>query len=130
MYIVHNKNALIITGKCYRKRIFNMDTVSLLLALFTKRVCNVMHVTISKEAITFSRVLWRSVLTLPGKYEKNLLIWEASAGNISVLSPALMQRVSICAPDLSGRTVSRRQIPCWYYGFTSRRGHGYFVFWD
>jgi len=29
-----------------------------------------MHVTISKEAIKFSRVIWRSVLTLPGKHKK------------------------------------------------------------
>jgi hypothetical protein len=84
-----------------------------------------MHVAINTGAIKFSKVLWRSVLALPGKQIKGrLLIWEGSAGPITVLLPALMQRVSICTPDPSGRTVGRRQIPCWYCGLESWRGHG------
>ena len=57
-----------------------------------------MDVTMNKEAIKFSRVLWLSVLTLPGKHKKTFAYLEGSAGNIAVLLPALMQRVSICTP--------------------------------
>ena len=102
LYIMCNKNILIIIRTFYRKSNFNMDTVSLFLAHFYK----ISYVIINKEVFKFSKVLWRSSLALPGKQVKRRsLIWEVSVGNATVLLPALIQRVSVCSPDPSGRAV-------------------------
>ena len=108
-----------------------MDTVSLFLALFTKWFCNVMHVTISREAIQFSIVLWRSVLTLPGKHKKTFAYLGSLRGQHKCLVACFNAKGKHYVPPIlvAARWVGGRFL-AGIAGSNPVGGIGCFVFWD